>query len=217
MIDGTNRDGGSSGAHAKGLRSWLSKGGFVAVVMALVALAATFASLAHAQVAGGVYSGEFDGAGSDCGGGTIVLTLNDDGSAVVNITVDGATFGGVAVDDLSIDLDPVLEIADDGSFDAPYEDPLPLTVSGSFDDASVSGTIDVPDLSCAPSFSATAGEAPDEGTDEGAPAMEALPSTGTGSAGFSNDSSMAWLLAAGSLAGIGALGVGVAAMRRRGA
>ena len=214
----------------------------VAAIAAAVVLlglgAAAFSAPAHAQVGGATYSGNFqEDDGTGCGGGTIDLTLSDDGTQIVSTFVTGAMFGGVPIDDLAVDIDPPVEIADDGSFSATFEAVagISITLAGSFDGDSVSGSVDVPVLNCLASFTATTsgdgvddGDDGDDGDDDGDDGMDdgadadatpevvtSMPSTGSGPAGITNSKTTIWLALAAGLAALGFASIGVAQRIKR--
>ena len=191
-------------------------------------------SIASAQQAGATYSGEIGVTNENCGGGTIAIVLGDTGARIIEVRVDGAVFGGVPVNDLTL---PGLSIAigADGSFNEVSE---LLTFSGSFDGATVSGSVDVPAVGCNVTFSATAPAAPvdgdqpvDSGDDGAAPdaggdatsgggdtgAAEgtngSLPTAGTGP--MSQQDGSPWWVAALGLAGLALGGAALAFARGR--
>ena len=228
-----DQEGTSGRGKSLGARLAMSVAAIAAAVVLLGLGAAAFATPAHAQVGGATYSGSFqEDDGTGCGGGTIDLTLNDDGTQIVSTLVDGAMFGGVPIDDLAVDIDPPVEIADDGSFSATFDavPGIPITLSGSFDGDSVSGDVDVPALSCNATFTATtAGDGMDDGDDDGmddgdddgmddgadAEVVTSMPSTGSGPAGMTNSQTTIWLALAAALAAVGFASIGVAQRLKR--
>lgn len=193
------------------LFGWLGGAAALAVV-ALLVVGTLGAGGVHAQEGGASYTGPIDTLTADCGGGTVSLTLSDDGSSVVQLVLDGATVGGVEVNTLS---DPpgtpfVVDVAlaiSGGSFDAAFE---PLTgvdavAEGTFDGDSVSGSFGVEALDCTGvTFTATKVET--------VAGDMTLPTSGTGPL---SDSGIAlgWALAAGAF-GIASLAIGAAVRRR---
>ena len=199
------------------LFGWL--GGAVALaVVALLVVGTLGAGSVHAQEGGASYTGPIDTLTDECGGGTVTLTLSDDGSSVVQLTLDGATVGGVEVNTLS---DPpggpfVVDVAlaiSGGSFEGDFE-PLPgvaAVAEGTFDGDNVSGSFGVEALDCTGvTFTAEKVEAVVMDT-EGVPDTD-LPKSGTGPISDSG-LSFYWALAAGAI-GVASLAIGTAVRRR---
>ncbi len=192
------------------LFGWL--GGAAALAVVALLIVATFgAGGVHAQESGASYTGPIDTQTADCGGGTVSLTLSDDGSSVVQLVLDGATVGGVEVNTLSDPPGPfVVDVAlaiSGGSFSDEFE-PLPGVVAlaeGTFDGDSVTGSFGVEALDCVGvTFTATKVEAVVIDTD--------LPKSGTGPLSDSG-LSLGWALAAGAI-GMASLAIGAAVRRR---
>jgi hypothetical protein len=203
----------------------------VALALALLAGAASVS----AQQGGATYSGTIGETNPNCGGGTIDIVLNAEGTRIVEVRVDGAIFGGVPINDLTLP-GLTIDIAADGSFNEVTD---LLTFSGTFDGNTVSGSVDVPAVQCNVTFSGTASEAPadgDEPVDSGdgdsdgggngaepdsgdgaaAPGQETdgdLPTAGTGPVS-GQDGVLRWVVALG-LAGVVLGGAGLALARRR--
>ena len=192
------------------LFGWLGGAAALAVV-ALLVVATLGAGGVHAQEGGASYTGPIDTLTDECGGGTITLTLSDDGSSVVQLVFDGTTVGGVAVNTLSDPAGPfVSDVAlaiSGGSFSDAYE-PLPgvaATAEGTFDGDSVSGSFGVEALDCVGvNFTATKVAA--------VTGDMVLPTTGTGPL---SDFSLPfyWALAAGAI-GVASVAIGTAVRRR---
>ena len=192
------------------LFGWLGGAAALAVV-ALLVVGTLGAGGVHAQEGGATYTGPIDTLAEDCGGGTVSLIVSDDGSSVVQLVLDGATVGGVAVNTLSDPEGPFVvdvELAiSGGSFDGAFE-PLPnvaAAAEGTFDGDTVSGSFGVEQLGCVGvTFTATKVAAVNGDT--------SLPKSGTGPL---SDSGIAlgWALAAGAF-GIASLAIGTAVRRR---
>jgi len=203
-----------------GLLGLLPGAAVLAVAALLVGLAAGPGG-AQAQEAGATYAGTVDvvteGA---CGGGTIALTVSDDGASISQIVLDGTYVGGVFVNSLStpegpftIALDPGIAIGADGSFSETVQPVagIDADLAGQFTDDTVSGTFGVTALACVDvTFSAevAAGEPAPAAT-----ATTGLPSTGSAFEG-SGDSAGPWAALA-ALVGVVLLGGAALALRRR--
>ncbi len=190
------------------LFGWLG-GAAALAVAALLVVSALGAGSVHAQEGGATYTGSLDTLTAECGGGTISLVLNADGSSVSQILLSGVTVGGVAVDTLA---DPpggpfIVNVAlaiSGGSFSDAFQplEGVDAVAEGTFDGDSVSGSIGVEALAC---------------VDVGFTATKAAPGLPTSGTGPMSDSgiSLAWVLAAAAF-GITSLGVGAAVRRRVG-
>ena len=193
------------------LFGWLGGAAALAVV-ALLVVATLGAGGVHAQEGGASYTGPIDTLTDECGGGTVTLTLSDDGSSVVQLTLDGTTVGGVEVNTLSdppgspFVVDVTLAISG-GSFDGAFE-PLPgaaAVAEGTFDGDNVSGSFGVEALDCVGvTFTATKVAA--------VTGDMVLPTTGTGPLSDSGIA-LSWALAAGAI-GMASLAIGAAVRRR---
>ncbi len=134
---------------------------------AALAVAAFFASLAlgsttaRAQVASASYSAIIDAPTADCGGGSIIVEVHDDAASIRLIGLTGFSADGTTFDALVGVLDPgAVPIADDGSFTTsseatPGDDDLSppnggftATVSGTFTDNRLDGTVNVSPSTC---------------------------------------------------------------------
>lgn len=201
--------------------------GAAALAVLLVGLAAGSTGV-QAQEAGVTYGGPVEVlVAATCGGGSMTLTVGDDGASITQFTFDGTYVGGILVNTLSdppggpfvIPVDPPIAIAADGSFSQTIQ-PIPgvdAVIQGQFTDSTVTGTIGVAALSCVDvPFSAEAGVVPPTSTPAPATAptaTRALPATGGGSAG-SGDSTGLWAALA-AAAGAVMLAGGLLALRRR--
>lgn len=224
MRKGTIQTDSPEGKLKVGLLALLS--GAAAVAVLLVGLAAGSTGV-RAQEAGASYGGPVDVlVAGTCGGGSIIVTVGDDGASITQFTFDGTYVGGVLVNGLSdppggpfvITVDPPIAIAADGSFSATIE-PVPgvdADIEGQFEGDTVTGTIGVVALSCVDvPFSAEAGVVPSTSTPAPAPtatAAAALPATGSGSSGSTD--STALLVALAAAVGIATLSAGIALRRR---
>ena len=203
-----------------GLLALLPGAAALAVAALLVGLAAGPGG-AQAQEAGATYTGSVDVVTEGtCGGGTIALTVSDDGASISQIVLDGTYVGGVFVNSLStpegpftIALDPGIAIAEDGSFSETIQPVagIDADLAGQFTDSSVSGTFGVVALDCVDiGFS---GEVAAEVAEPTAAATAALPATGSASAGSGGGAGLWAALAA--VVGVVLLGGAALALRRR--
>jgi hypothetical protein len=200
--------------------------GAAAVALLVIGLAAG-ATGAQAQEAGVSYGGDVEVlVANSCGGGSIVLTVGDDGASITEITLDGTYVGGVLVNTLSdppggpfvITLETPIAVADDGSFSESFQPiaGVDADFAGQFEGDTVTGTFGVAALTCTDvPFSAEAGVVPPTSTPAAAAtatAGPALPSTGSGSAGSGDSTALLVMLAA--AAGVATLATGYALRRR---
>ena len=203
-----------------GLLALLPGAAALAVAVLLVGLAAGSTGV-QAQEAGATYTGSVDVlVEATCGGGTISLTVSDDGASISQLVLDGTYVGAVLVNTLSdpaggpfvVALDPGIAIAEDGSFSETIQ-PVPgvdADFQGQFEDDTVSGSFGVTALACVDvTFSATVA---DEETASPTPGVS-LPTTGSAPAG-SGDSPGLWAALA-AVAGAVMLAGGLLALRRR--
>ena len=209
------------------------RGGLIALLAGTAAVAVLLVGLvvastgAQAQEAGESYGGSVDVlVAATCGGGSIVLTVGDDGASITEIALDGTYVGGVLVNTLSdppggpfvITVDPPIAVAADGSFSESFQPiaGVDADIEGQFDGTTVTGTFGVAALTCVDvPFSGEAGVVPPTSTPAPAPtatAAAALPTTGTGSAGSSDSTTLLVMLAA--AAGVATLATGYALRRR---
>ncbi|MEX2160105.1 MAG: hypothetical protein WEB04_11950 [Dehalococcoidia bacterium] len=209
------------------------QGGLIALVAGAAAVAVLLAGLAfgatgaQAQTAGESYGGPIEVlVAGTCGGGSITLTVGDDGASITEVSLDGLYVGPVLVNALAtppggafvVALDPPIEIADDGSFEQTVQ-PVPgvdADFAGQFDGDTVTGTLGVAALDCVDvPFSGEAGVVPPTSTPGPTPTATAaavLPKTGSGSAGSSDSTTLLVMLAA--AAGVATLATGYALRRR---
>ena len=184
------------------------QGGLIALVAGAAAIAVLLIGLAagatgaQAQEAGESYGGTVDVlTENSCGGGSIVLTVGDDGASITEIT-----------------LETPIAVADDGSFSESFQPiaGVDADFAGQFDGDAVTGTFGVAALTCTDvPFSAEAGVVPPTSTPAAAAtatAGPALPSTGSGSAGSGDGTTLLVMLAA--AAGVATLATGYALRRR---
>ena len=223
MLQGKSKTDSAERKLKVGLLALLPGAAALAVAVLLVGLAAGSTGV-QAQEAGATYTGSVDVlVEATCGGGTISLTVSDDGASITQLVLDGTYVGAVLVNTLSdpaggpfvVPLDPGIAIGEDGSFSETIQ-PVPgvdADFQGQFEDDTVSGSFGVTALSCVDvTFSATvAAEAP---APTAAPtAAGALPTTGSAPAG-SGDSTGLWAALA-AVTGAVMLAGGLLAQRRR--
>lgn len=218
MIQGKSEMDSPEGTLKVGLLAMLA--GAAALAVLLVGLAAGSTGV-QAQEAGATYTGPVDvvteGA---CGGGTLSLTLSDDGSSISQLVLDGTYVGSILVNSLSdpvgpfvVPLDPGIAVGADGSFSETIQPVagIDADLAGQFDGDTVSGTFGVVALACVDvPFSGEVGAAVAAPT---AGATVALPTTGSASAG-SGDSTGLWAALA-AAAGAVMLAGGLLVLRRR--
>jgi hypothetical protein len=216
MIQGRNETDSPERTLKVGLLAMLA--GAAALAVLLVGLAAGSTGV-HAQEAGATYTGAVDVlVEGQCGGGTISLTVSEDGSSVTQLVLDGTYVGSVFVNSLAdpagpfvVPLDPGIAIGADGSFSETIQPVagIDADIEGQFDGDAVSGTFGVVALDCVDvPFSAEVGAAAPAPT-----ATVTLPTTGSASAG-SGDSTGLWAALA-AAAGAVMLAGGLLALRRR--
>ncbi len=228
MHQGTTQADSQEGKLKAGLLALLAGAAALAVAVLVIGLAAGSTSV-QAQEAGATYGGSVDVlVAGTCGGGSITLTVGDDGASITQLTFDGTYVGGVFVNTLStppggpfvIALATPIAIAADGSFSQTIQ-PVPgvdATIQGQFTDSTVTGTFGAAALTCVDvPFSAEASVVPPTSTPAPAPtaaptAAAVLPTTGGGAAG-SGDSTGLWLALA-AAAGALMLAAGIALRRR---
>lgn len=222
MFQGRNRADSPEGKLKIGLLALLASAAAVAVL--LVGLGAGSTGV-RAQEGGATYSGSVDVlVEGQCGGGTLSLTVSEDGSAITQLELDGTYVGGVFVNSLAdpaggpfvVALDPGIAIAADGSFSQTIQ---PVTgvdadVQGQFEGDTVSGSFGVTALNCVDvPFSAELA-APEPTTAAAEPTSRvSLPTSGSGYPS-SGDSTGLWAALVG-VAGVAMLGAGLLALRRR--
>ncbi len=194
-----------------------------AVVVLLIGLEAGSTGV-QAQEGGATYSGSVDVlVEGQCGGGSISLTVSDDGSAITQLVLEGTYVGAVFVNTLSnppgpfvVALDPGIAIAADGSFNQTIQPVagVDADVQGQFEGDTVSGSFGVTALNCVDvPFSAELRAAAAEPTTAAVePTSRVLPKSGSGYAG-SGDSTGLWAALAG-VAGVAMLMSGLALRRR---
>jgi len=217
MIQGTRETDSPEGTLKVGLLALLAGAATLAVL--LVGLAAGSTGV-QAQEAGATYTGPVEVVvDAQCGGGTVSLTVGEDGSSISQLVLDGSYVGGIFVNSLSdpagpfvVPLDPAIAIGADGSFSETFPDPVggfDVDIEGQFEGDAVSGTFGVAGLNCVDvPFSGEVGVAAPAPT-----ATVTLPTTGSASAG-SGDSTGLWAALA-AAAGAVMLAGGVVALRRR--
>lgn len=215
------------------LSGWFIVAGALAVAAMIVAGLALATTTTHAQEAGATYTGPLEVVVADtCGGGTISLTLNEDGTAITRLELAGLFVAGINVDTISdppsplvIDFDPGLAVAK-GSFNEEFEplpDVLPGTMAvfqGTFDGDTVTGSLGIATLKCEVPFSAVVGAAaptPEPTSEPTATVAPVLPVTGVAGPTGSSGGEALWAIIAATM-GAFALGAGaLAVMLRRSA
>ncbi len=235
MHRGTTQADSQEGKLKVGLLALLAGAAALAVAVLVIGLAAGSTSV-QAQEAGATYGGPVDVlVAGTCGGGSITLTVGDDGASITQLTLEGTYVGRVFVNTLStppggpfvIALATPIAIAADGSFSQTIQ-PVPgidADIQGQFTDSTVTGTFGVTALTCVDvPFSAETGvvpptSTPAPATSTPAPAAPAaptaaavLPTAGGGSAGSGDSTGLAVALAA--AAGALMLAAGLALRRR---
>jgi hypothetical protein len=185
---------------------WWALGAIAAAAVALLSI-----GTASAHVDPGTYTGDIEEVSANCGGGTISVTTNADGSAVTTIVVTGlmAQDSEGAPKTLTGTMnfpDGETPIAEDGTFSAYFEVlASEIQLAGTFDDGTLSGGLDTVPGDCGTAaYSAVAAATV---------APTALPSTGTGSTS-GGSSGAPWALVGAAMALLG-LGAGVVFLRRR--
>ena len=165
-----------------------------------------------------------------CGGGTITLTLTpgDPGDGVAKVVVADVFVLNTA-QNLTIEFDPAVPIAGDGSFSntAPLPDPfaaINATLAGTFDfsadPATVAGTLTVGDAAaplCEADYTAEALAAGEEPPTPAPTAVTELPATGTSVAPSTGGDGVLWATVAGIVAVFALSAAGAVAVRRRNA
>lgn len=168
-----------------------------------------------------------------CGGGTITLTLTpgDPGDGIVTVVVANV-FVLNAAQNLTIEFDPAVPIAGDGSFSntGPLPDPfaaINATLAGTFDfsadPATVVGTLTVGDAAaplCETDFTAealAAGAEPPTPVPTAAAVPTALPATGASVTPGTGGDGALWATVAGIVAVFALGAAGAVAVRRRSA
>ena len=169
-----------------------------------------------------------------CGGGTITLTLTpgDPGDGIATVVV-AETFVLNTAQTLTMEFDPAIAIAGDGSFSntGPLPDPfaaINATIAGTFDfsadPATVAGTLTVGDAAAPLCETTYTAEALAAGAEPPTPvpaaeavptALPALPATGTSVTQGTGSDGVLWATVAGIVAVFALGAAGAVAVRRR--